>query len=68
LARSIYPTLSALMRRMPEMRRAMAGITNNARQLRERQGIVENELLSVQATSWPEAAVKARYIHNLYAP
>ena len=50
-----------------EMRRALADIENNARQLRERQGIVENELLSVQATSWPEAAAKARYVLNLYA-
>jgi hypothetical protein len=50
-----------------EMRRAIADVENNARQLRERQGVVENELLSVQATSWPEAAAKARYILNLYA-
>jgi hypothetical protein len=50
-----------------EMRRTLADVENNARQLRERQGLVENELLSVQATSWPEAAAKARYILNLYA-
>lgn len=50
-----------------EMRRALADVENNARQLRERQGVVEKELLSVQATSWPEAAAKARYILNLYA-
>src|SRR5579872_5053777 len=50
-----------------DIRRALAEVENNARQLRERQGVVENELLSVQATSWPEAAAKARYILNLYA-
>ncbi len=50
-----------------EMRRTLADVENNARQLRERQGVVESELLSVQATSWPEAAAKARYILNLYA-
>ena len=50
-----------------EIRRALADVENSARQLREQQGVVENELLSVQATSWPEAAAKARYILNLYA-
>ena len=50
-----------------EMRRTLADVENNARQLRERQRVVESELLSVQATSWPEAAAKARYILNLYA-
>src|SRR5581483_11019139 len=50
-----------------EMRRTLADVENNARQLRERQGVVENELLSVQATSWPEAAAKSRYIRNLDA-
>lgn len=40
---------------------------NNARDLRERQGALEKELLSVPATSWPEAAAKARYVLNLYA-
>lgn len=50
-----------------EIRRALADVENSARQLREQQGVVESELLSVQATSWPEAAAKARYILNLYA-
>jgi hypothetical protein len=35
--------------------------------LRERQGELESQLLSVQAASWPEAAAKARYVLNLYA-
>ena len=50
-----------------DIRRALAEVENNARDLRERQGVLEQELLSVPATSWPEAAAKARYILNLYA-
>ena len=50
-----------------DIRRALAEVENNARQLRERQGVLEKQLLSVQATSWPEAAAKARYVLNLYA-
>ena len=50
-----------------DIRRALAEIENNARQLREWQNSLENQMLSVQAASWPEAAAKARYILNLYA-
>ncbi len=50
-----------------DIRRALAEVENNARDLRERQGVLEKELLSVPATSWPEAAAKARYVLNLYA-
>ena len=50
-----------------EIRRVLAEVENNARQLREQQSALEDQLLSVQAASWPEAAVKARYILNLYA-
>ncbi len=50
-----------------DIRRALAEVEHNARDLRERQGVLEQELLSVPATSWPEAAAKARYILNLYA-
>jgi len=35
--------------------------------LRERQGIVEAEVLSVPAAGWSEAVAKARYVLNLYA-
>jgi hypothetical protein len=52
--------------RATDIRRALAEVENNARQLRDRQGAVENELLTVQATNWPEAAAKARYVLNLY--
>jgi hypothetical protein len=50
-----------------DIRRALAEVENNARQLRERQEVLENQLLSVQAASWPEAAAKAKYVLNLYA-
>jgi hypothetical protein len=47
--------------------RGLADVESNARDLRERQGVLENQLLSVPAASWPEAAAKARYVLNLYA-
>ena len=50
-----------------DIRRALAEVENNSRILRKRQGVLEKELLSVPATSWPEAAAKARYVLNLYA-
>ena len=50
-----------------DIRRALADVENNARQLREREGVLESQLLSVEAASWPEAAAKARYVLNLYA-
>jgi hypothetical protein len=50
-----------------EIRRVLTEVENNARQLREQQSALEDQLLSAQAASWPEAAVKARYILNLYA-
>jgi hypothetical protein len=50
-----------------DIRRALAEVENNSRELRDRQGVLEKELLSVPATSWPEAAAKARYVLNLYA-
>lgn len=50
-----------------DIRRILADVENNARDLRHRQGIVENQLLSAPAVSWPEAAAKARYVLNLYA-
>jgi len=50
-----------------DIRRALVEIENNARQLRERQEALENQLLAVPATSWPEVAAKAKYVLNLYA-
>jgi hypothetical protein len=53
--------------RATDIRRALTEVENNARDLRDRQTILESQLLSTPAASWPEAAVKARYILNLYA-
>jgi hypothetical protein len=50
-----------------DIRRVLADVESNARDLRERQGGLESQLLSVPAASWPEAAAKARYVLNLYA-
>ena len=50
-----------------DMRRLLADVEVNAKMLRERQNLVEIELLAVPAASWPEAVAKARYVLNLYA-
>ena len=50
-----------------DLRRALAEVESNARNLRDRQADFENQLLSVPAHSWPDAAAKARYVLNLYA-
>src|SRR5260370_17513885 len=51
-----------------DIRRILADVENNAKDLGDRQGILENQLLSAPAASWPEAAAKARYVLNLYPP
>src|ERR1700751_2513677 len=50
-----------------DLRRTQIGVESNARELRDRQTHIESQLLSTPATSWPEAAAKARYILELYA-
>jgi hypothetical protein len=50
-----------------DLRRALAEVESNARDLRDRQARFENQMLSVPSVSWPEAAAKARYVLNLYA-
>src|SRR5690348_7423265 len=50
-----------------DLRRALVELETKAKALRDRQAHLENELLSVSAASWPEAAAKARYVLNLYA-
>lgn len=50
-----------------DIRRVLADVEANARLLRDQQGLVEIQLLAVPATSWPEAAAKARYVLNSYA-
>lgn len=49
-----------------DIRRVLADVENNARELRVRQGELESQLLSVPAASWPEAAAKAHHVLNLY--
>jgi hypothetical protein len=50
-----------------DLRRSLAEAESNAQVLRERQAALENELMSIAATSWPEAVAKASYVLNLYA-
>lgn len=49
------------------IRRILADVESHAKELRDRQRVLEDELLSLPATSWPDAAAKARYVLNLYA-
>ena len=46
---------------------AKADVENNVRELREREADLENRMMTAPAASWPEAAVKARYLLNLSA-
>ena len=50
-----------------DIRRVIADVEANAKQLRDKQGVVEIEILAQPATSWPEAVAKARYVLNLYS-
>lgn len=50
-----------------DLRRALAEVETHAIELRERQSNIENQVLGVPATSWPDAAAKARYVLGLYA-
>ena len=50
-----------------DIRRVILDVETNAKLLREHQAAVELQLLTVPATSLPEAVAKARYVLNLYA-
>ncbi|SFH65086.1 hypothetical protein [Bradyrhizobium sp. Gha] len=50
-----------------ELRRALADVEANLREVRVREADLENRMMTVPAASWPEAAVKARHVLNLYA-
>ena len=50
-----------------DIRRVLTEVEVNAKVLRDQQGILEIELLAAPATSWAEAAAKARYVLTLYA-
>jgi hypothetical protein len=49
-----------------ELRRRLAEVEGHAKELRDQQTAFENQLLSYPASTWPEAAAKARYVLNLY--
>ena len=50
-----------------DIRRVIADVEVNAKLLRDKQGVLELEILGAPATSWPEAVAKARYVLNLYS-
>ncbi|MBR1277527.1 hypothetical protein [Bradyrhizobium sp. AUGA SZCCT0283] len=50
-----------------DIRRVIADVEANAKLLRDKQGVVEIEILTAPATSWSEAVAKARYVLNLYS-
>lgn len=50
-----------------DIRRVLADVEASAKLLRDQQAMIEEQLLSLPAATWPEAAAKARYVLNLYA-
>jgi len=50
-----------------DIRRVLAEVEVNAKLLRDKQGVLETQILAASATSWPEAVAKARYVLNLYS-
>ena len=49
------------------LRRLLAEVEANEKLVRDRQIELESHLVVVPATSWDEAAAKARYVLNLYS-
>ena len=49
-----------------DLRRTLVEIESHARELRDRQTALENQLMFLPAETWPDAAAKARYVLNLY--
>ena len=50
-----------------DVRRMLAEVEANEQTLRIRQEELEAHLIAAPASSWPEAAEKARYLLNLFA-
>jgi hypothetical protein len=50
-----------------DLRRLLAEVEANERALRQRQDELESHLVAAPATSWYEAAEKARYLLNLFS-
>ena len=51
----------------PGLRRLLADVEANEKQLRLRQDELEAHLMAAPAANWQEAAEKARYLLNLFA-
>jgi hypothetical protein len=49
-----------------EIRRLLLDVESNSQMLRQRQNELEAQLLALPASSWPDAAVKARYLLTQY--
>ena len=52
---------------VPELRRILADVEADEKALRSRQEALETQLIAEPATTWPEAAEKARYLLGLFA-
>ena len=50
-----------------EIRRRLSGVKAEQAAVRARQDELEGFLLATEATTWPEAAAKARFLIQLYA-
>jgi hypothetical protein len=50
-----------------DLRRVLAEAERHLELVREREAQIETQLIETPATTWPEAAAKARYVLNLYA-
>jgi hypothetical protein len=50
-----------------QIRRLLAEVEANEQSLRARQEELETQLIAAPATTWPEAAEKARYLLGLFA-
>jgi ribosomal protein S4 len=55
------------LREVHEDERVLADVEANAKLLRDKQGVVEIQILAAPAVSWSEAVAKARYVLNLYS-
>ena len=65
--RSTSTSIAAWRRKGNRYPSALAEVEANAKLLRDKQGLVEIQILAAPATSWPEAVAKARYVLSLYS-
>ena len=57
----------AAAQKATELRRLLADVEDNEKELRLRQNELESHLVAAPATNWQEAADKARYLLNLFS-